>query len=1009
MTPPRTVTRPRVRPPVAVVAVMSAALTGIAPAPLLGAPARPDARAADGAGVSPGSAGPRSTGPARRDRRTPRATGPRGAAPRPGAPDSRADAPAASYVRDGVARVTAAPVSLAGAAGSLQVIAIPVPAALRDAATLGFRVSAVGRSRVLGQTVGLLPAAGRPGTLLVTVSAPANALAGGQAVAVAEFDGGAGPVIAVPVEMRVAATRRIEAAVVDRLVAGAAGAEVRVRYRVMNLGNQPDTVRVDAVLPAGWRVLAAEEHARLVLGVRGAHEGTLRLWIPPQPGVSTATVRVTVAAGGERFVAGDVQVEVRDPRTAPRGVGPSLTLGAVAAAVPNGPAVTAYTAALDGTVSDSVTVSARGTFLPGGAGGSVAGMALARTGVADVAPTLSVASPHLRATAGLTGGTLTDLTGLAISGVGGSLGVSEGAWTASGFAARPASFGFGGASDRGTLAGAKLERDAGTAHVYVAASRLTSEAWHSELDAVSAGAAGHSATFGDLTSELAYRRYAAGQGLGWAASMRRQSASGSLDARVLHAPGGGRAFAQGTDQFALSGSRRVASWLSTGGSYWRTGDDNASVGALHSNGWAFGPTLSLPRGGASLALEARGSSFGASGAYGAMGERETQLAALLDVRRGPVYFTTNATTGRIERTTAADGAALPAAAGNRFDGRSALGVALAGGTVEATAALQRTSGAAAFFPEQRAVGLRADRIPLAFTGRLRATAGAELQYLSFGPSQTAVRTERLSLTAPVGFGMGVSVGAERNPFLLGNTGAGRGGWLTTLRIERSMFLPRAASHGARRLYRNLDGDGRREGNEPGVAAAVVSCAGRSVVTDREGRFDCPRDAEVLVDPRALPAGWMAPGVVSGRQQPAELGVLPMSTVRVRVVLEHVDTLRVPREQLRQLLVVARDAAGQPWVGRVTGPGEAVFDALPPGRYAVQVDASAIDEPLQLVGEPTLTVAGGSASGGRDVAPLTVTLRGRPVKVRVLSPATTAAVPAVPAVGSSPSPASGDGR
>jgi hypothetical protein len=45
--------------------------------------------------------------------------------------------------------------------------------------------------------------------------------------------------------------------------------------------------------------------------------------------------------------------------------------------------------------------------------------------------------------------------------------------------------------------------------------------------------------------------------------------------------------------------------------------------------------------------------------------------------------------------------------------------------------------------------------------------------------------------------------------------------------------------------------------------------------------------------------------------------------------------------------VARDTANQPWLARDLGSGEFVFDALPPGRYTVDVDVSGIEEPLKM--------------------------------------------------------------
>jgi len=58
----------------------------------------------------------------------------------------------------------------------------------------------------------------------------------------------------------------------------------------------------------------------------------------------------------------------------------------------------------------------------------------------------------------------------------------------------------------------------------------------------------------------------------------------------------------------------------------------------------------------------------------------------------------------------------------------------------------------------------------------------------------------------------------------------------------------------------------------------------------------------------------------------------------------------------------------------------VFDALPPGRYALEIDASAASEPLRPVGEtPTLEVA-----DGRRPPESTIMLRARSLKIRQMS-------------------------
>jgi hypothetical protein len=63
------------------------------------------------------------------------------------------------------------------------------------------------------------------------------------------------------------------------------------------------------------------------------------------------------------------------------------------------------------------------------------------------------------------------------------------------------------------------------------------------------------------------------------------------------------------------------------------------------------------------------------------------------------------------------------------------------------------------------------------------------------------------------------------------------------------------------------------------------------------------------------------------------------------------------------------------------PGLAVFDALPPGRYRVDVDLSALTEPLRLVEVPPEVVV----TGGREPLRITLLLKGRPIRIRQAEP------------------------
>jgi len=82
-------------------------------------------------------------------------------------------------------------------------------------------------------------------------------------------------------------------------------------------------------------------------------------------------------------------------------------------------------------------------------------------------------------------------------------------------------------------------------------------------------------------------------------------------------------------------------------------------------------------------------------------------------------------------------------------------------------------------------------------------------------------------------------------------------------------------------------------------------------------------------------------------------------------------------------VSARDSAGRPWVARTSTAARFVFDALPPGHYIIDVDASGVDEPLRTRGTSEFTV------GEARTADVHVTLTGRAMRIRALPPSQSA--------------------
>jgi hypothetical protein len=233
------------------------------------------------------------------------------------------------------------------------------------------------------------------------------------------------------------------------------------------------------------------------------------------------------------------------------------------------------------------------------------------------------------------------------------------------------------------------------------------------------------------------------------------------------------------------------------------------------------------------------------------------------------------------------------------------------------------------------------------------------------------------MEVPGGFAIGVS--AERNPYMA--TPGGSNGLFYAVKFERMTALPRVARSMTRGIaYIDQNGNGQRDGREPGYPGAVIRQGMLSVVTDRSGEFEFVRSMSdsVVIDPLSLSRGWITGSVrvVRGRY---EIGIVAVAPVEVSLQLEADSTSRLKPEDLRPVIVLARHESGKIWVSRKVGDDGAIFDALPPGRYTVELDLADLKEPLEPVRIPAFVVDGSAGTAQRIV----VELRPRPVTIKRL--------------------------
>jgi hypothetical protein len=196
-------------------------------------------------------------------------------------------------------------------------------------------------------------------------------------------------------------------------------------------------------------------------------------------------------------------------------------------------------------------------------------------------------------------------------------------------------------------------------------------------------------------------------------------------------------------------------------------------------------------------------------------------------------------------------------------------------------------------------------------------------------------------------------------------------------VSRAISLPRLSSRGTKGIvYRDLNGNGRRDAGETGMPGVAVRRGADFTVTDGRGAFILAGNERepFEVDARSLPMGWILPStaVPAGTRQ---LGAVSVSPLTVLLKLDTADAARVPRSELANLLVIARDSTGREWMSRRTSDTTAVFDALPPGSYLVDIDASAAREPLRPVDERRSVIV----TTGRVLPPVHVVLRARQLR------------------------------
>ena len=854
---------------------------------------------------------------------------------------------------------------------AVRVVAIPVPIALRGAHA---RFVFVRQStlEVIGRVEGTVTPedASRPIALGVTV--PPDAAAGPITVGVMRFSCDSGcESVDVPVVLEVQTRSALRIDPPRPLVGSHAGGRARTDVTVGNAGNAAEEVSLAVELPNDWR-------SRVLVPMPIRVEAGATTVIPVEIMVSNdagmgdygAQFRASTASGAVAHT--EMTVRVDGGQGGVVGWRPIFTASAAVARDESGQTATAFGADLAGEVLPDVHANGHASFINDAS--SLSGLtqrSLGRLGATGSNSYLMLNAPNWGLGAGTVGVSTAGLSGNGLWGNGGSFHAEDDTWRGSGLAVMPTLGGHYYVTD--------VARKVGPVWTGVVASDLEDNVGSGRSARTLAGDFTLPWKDGSFELQAGQRRADSVQGPAFLARFDQRTRTWGISALAAHVPGGAMAFANAQDQLELDGFRQLSKSLSLGAGYWKNSDPgtlgNAPTGSI---GWSVAPQLSLGPAGA-LALEATSSQWNGETALGAFGNSDRELRASWMGTIAQVQTQLGVAHGVLGRSASVANDVGYDLSADRlaFVATASAHTRLGSWQLDATSAV---TGAGVGVPShQMSFGGTVDEVPLV-AGRAYLRGQMLAYYL--GTSNSVSLSQVVGVDLHIADGYTLSLDAERSGEDLDPTG--RPQWVVSTRIRRAMGVPPLRSRALRGVvYADLNNNGKRDRGEPGVADAVVRANGTAVTTDADGRFALSgnRGAQMDVDPRSLPAGWIvAPrSDATDSSNAGSLAVIPTSPVDVFIRLDSAKNVDTTNVRLDRAVLVLTDSAGRRWTGAPNAAGLLRFDALPPGAYEVSADLSRVGEPLALPDRlPMVRVEGGNT-------PLSVVLIVGPRKIRIVQP------------------------
>lgn len=849
---------------------------------------------------------------------------------------------------------------------SIEVLAVPVPAAVPAKDSAAWRVIPTGRADVLSEGSGVLPPAahdtGRAVPLVVRL--PANAPAGRTMVATTEF-AGVDATIAVKVSLVVTRVRRADVRLIRTSMAVRPSDRIEVAAMVTNRGNAVDTLTVDAELPAGW-----QSGSPRILILRPGQQTVVKLPVAvPRTADATHTyLSVQAHVDGTLLAESTADVEVLDSHTSHER-GPVLTSALASSA--GSPAGSSPVAGFDlsGQYDDHTTVRGRATFAFDRA--HTDARAVGRVGILLGQAFLSASSTEWQATVGATGQAFSQTTGINAYGVGVSGGTKLGRWTTDILAATPAA----GAS--GQLVGGQLGYDLHGSTLSASATDFDERGISTRsLHAYGVDYTAPAVLDTKVSAGMAWRQFTGGSAIGWSASAVRATKQDYLAVSALHTPGGTQAYAQATDQVAISGMRRVSDRLSLQAGYANSSDSNAAFSQLATRSWSGGASVLLSPV-HSVSVNVTHNRFDATGTALGFGTGQTSAQLTLHSRFKGIFTELGGSVGQTQRSISIGSISVDRPPVGQFGLAGSAGWVTSRGNFNTSVSYDHSGLGAGLFPNALAVSASVSGLVVS-SRRWVPTFDVSAQRYEWFGSRPGATIIRVGAGVPVGDGYRLVADVERNPFLEVNGTSTP--TVLAVKIERAFTLP-FGSQGAKAngaVFEDLNGNGVRDHGEPALAGVMVRRGGEVTTSDASGKFKLyqqdTRPAEI--DGTSLPVG-LVPGAatVDGRQ--LSLAVLPTSVLDITLVPQVDELGRKPHTtNFSAVVIIAKDSAGVVWTIQADSAGHGRLDALPSGRYTISADLTGLDEQLRVVGPAPVV----EIRAGGTVPPVTLPIAPKTVKM-----------------------------